>query len=147
MEMIRELKMEDTEEIKKMVLAIFSEEPWNDVWTDEQLHLYVLELIGGSNSLAFGLYKDDLLVGISLGRVRHWCRGTEYWIDEFGILPEEQNRGLGTDFLQMIERALLERDITEIVLLTERTVYACNFYKMNGFEEKEEQVFMAKSLG
>ena len=146
MEEIRELKLENTEEIENMVLAIFSKEPWNDVWTGEQLHLYVRELIGNNNSLAFGLYRDDLLVGISLGRVRHWCSGTEYWIDEFGIIPEIQNCGYGSAFLKMIEDFLLERGIANITLLTERTVYAYGFYEKNGFTDRKEMAFMAKRL-
>ena len=28
--------------------------------------------------LSLGLYEDGALIGIALGRVRHWCTGTEY---------------------------------------------------------------------
>lgn len=42
---IRELGLEQTEEIKRLMVEIFSKEPWNDMWADTQLHAYVLELI------------------------------------------------------------------------------------------------------
>lgn len=42
---IRELGLEQTEEIKRLMVKIFSKETWNDMWTDTQLHAYVLELI------------------------------------------------------------------------------------------------------
>ena len=31
---IRELGVENVEEIKKVILEIFSKPPWNDTWTD-----------------------------------------------------------------------------------------------------------------
>ncbi len=91
---IRELNVNNIDDIKNAILNIFSKDPWNDTWTEEQLHLYVLDLIENKNSLSFGFYENQNLVGISLGKVKHWCEGTEYWIEEFGILPEKQKSGL-----------------------------------------------------
>ena len=59
---IRELGLEQTEEIKRLMVEIFSKDPWNDMWTDTQLHAYVLELIGNRNSLSFGLYQGSALI-------------------------------------------------------------------------------------
>lgn len=42
---IRELNVNNIDDIKNAILNIFSKDPWNDTWTEEQLHLYVLELI------------------------------------------------------------------------------------------------------
>ena len=142
-----EIGLQNIEEIKRLIVGIFSRDPWNDRWTDEQLHLYVLELMGGASSLSLGLYEGDRLIGISLGRVKHWCAGTEYWIEEFGLVPERQGKGLGSEFLKDIERFIGEKGMTAMVLLTERTMPAYQFYKKNGFAEKEEQVFLAKEIG
>lgn len=89
---LKRLTIGDIETIKKLMLDIFSGEPWNDVWTDAQLHRYVSELTGAENSLSFGLYQEGVPVGLALGRVKSWCTGTEYWVDEFGVLPERQRR-------------------------------------------------------
>ncbi len=35
---IKELNVNDIEIIKDLMPGIFSKEPWNDEWTDEQLH-------------------------------------------------------------------------------------------------------------
>lgn len=42
---IREININYIDAIKKLMIDIFSKEPWNDTWTDAQLHLYVSELI------------------------------------------------------------------------------------------------------
>ena len=136
----------DIETIKKLMLDIFSGEPWNDVWTDAQLHRYVSELTGAENSLSFGLYQEGVPVGLALGRVESWCTGTEYWVDEFGVLPGRQRRGLGSAFLRAIEAELLTQGISQLVLLTGRTVPAYHFYRSNGFEEQTETVLFVKSI-
>ena len=124
---IRELSIDNIENIKKLMLDIFSGEPWNDVWTDKQLHAYVSELTGNKNSLSFGVYLDGNLIGMALGRIKSWYEGTEYWIEEFGILPDRQQSGIGSAFI-------------------EKNVPAYRFYKKNGFREKEENVFFVKAL-
>ena len=139
---LRELGIIQIEEIKTMIRSIFSEEPWNDIWTEPQLHQYVLELMHNSNPLLLGLYEEENLIGISLGRIKHWCGGTEYWIDEFGVLPEKQRQGAGSEFLKGIKDLLTKRGIGGIVLLTERTAPAYHFYRKSGFQEKEEWAFL-----
>ena len=124
------------------MVDIFSKEPWNDTWTDEQLHLYVSELIENKNSLSFGLFENDHMIGMALGHIKHWYEGTEYWIDEFGVLPEKQRQGAGSEFLKGIKDLLTKRGIGGIVLLTERTAPAYQFYRKSGFQEKEEWAFL-----
>ena len=99
-----------------------------------------------SRPLSFGFYENQNLVGISLGKVKHWCEGTEYWIEEFGILPEKQKSGLGSLFLTFIERVLKSKEVTSIVLLTENMVPAYTFYQKNGFKEQKETVFFSKKI-
>lgn len=144
---IRELNMSDIESVKRLMIDIFSVEPWNDVWTDDKLHTYIRELMGNENSLSFGVYQDEVLIGIALGRLKSWYEGTEYWIDEFGIASEMQCRGAGTKFLTELEYLLKGRGVKHIVLLTERSVPAYRFYLKNGFSEQQETVFFVKAIG
>lgn len=143
---VKTLTTAQAPEIRRLILEIFSGEPWNDVWSDEQLRRYVRELLTGSGALAWGLYEAGRLIGISLGRVKHWCAGTEYWIEEFGIQPQRQGRGLGSQFLAQVEELVREQGISEIVLLTQRTVPAYRFYQRHGFAQQPEQVFFTKEL-
>lgn len=143
---IRELTIANIEAIKTLMLGIFSKAPREDRWTNEQLHAYVSELIGNKNSLSFGAYKDEILIGMALGRVKSWYEGMEYWIDEFGILPEMQQSGLGTKFIHEIEQVLAGKGFAHIVLLTERNVPAYRFYQKNGFEEMANTVFFVKPI-
>ena len=120
--------------IKELFVNVFSNPPWNDYWSDEnQLHLYIQDLVGQSNSLTFGLFEGIELIGISMGHTIHWYTGTEYYINELCIATAKQEKGIGTMFLNMIENACRELELTHIFLLTENNVPAFEFYKKVDF--------------
>jgi len=144
---MKELDVEQIEEIKALFFNIFSNKPWIDDWSDSlQLHEYIEDLIGNNNSLSLGLFENNQLIGLSLGYIMHWCTGTEYYIFEFCIDTEKQGKGLGTDFLNKIEKFAESKKITHIFLQTERTVPAYDFYQKNGFSELKDHVSLFKNL-
>lgn len=144
---IRELDTRHAETIKSIIRETFSRPPWNDDWQDEQqLHRYILDLIDNKNSWSLGLYEDGQLIGVSLGRRKHWYTGTEYWIDDLAVLPQAQGQGRGARFMELIEAFAKEAGIAGIVLFTERGIPAYGLYVKRGFEERPERVFFEKRL-
>lgn len=142
---LRELSINEIEMIKRFFAAVFTQEPWNDDWSDEeQLHAYIMDLIGNRNSLAFGLFENDTMVGLSMGEIRHWFTGTEYFINEFCIKTEEQGRGLGSQFLAKIGEHIKAKGITHMFLLTDNDVPAFQFYQKNGFCHLKNSVALFK---
>lgn len=131
----------DTDRIKELFLSVFTHDPWNDDWSDtDQFDGYITDLTGNINSLAYGYFDGEKMIALSLGSIRHWYRGTEYYIDEFCVARELQGQGIGTAFLKDIERQLAENGIYAIFLQTERTVPAYWFYKNRGFIEMPDHV-------
>ena len=144
---LRKLDTDNFDRIKKFFVDVFTNEPWNDDWSnEEQLKGYIMDLIGNVNSLTLGYFIDDEMVGLSMGYIRHWYTGTEYYIDEFCICRNKQGIGIGTKFLKDVEQYIMNNGMTHIFLQTERIVPAYNFYKKNGFIELEEHVSFAKRL-
>lgn len=144
---IRKLNRDNIEEIKFIIEEAFSREPWNDDWSDAlQFHLYILDLIDNKNSLSIGLYDNGDLVGVSLGRIKHWYTGTEYWIDDLAILPKAQGHGCGSEFIDLIEDFIKKQGIVGIVLFTEKDIPAYGLYVKKQFDEKKERVFFEKHL-
>ncbi|MDE7278833.1 MAG: GNAT family N-acetyltransferase [Oscillospiraceae bacterium] len=133
--------------IRKLFASVFTKEPWNDDWSDEnQLRSYIHDLVGQDNSLTFGLYEGNELIGISMGHIKHWYTGTEYFIDELCISTENQGQGIGTLFVAEIENACRELGLTHLFLLTGKDVPVYKFYKKQGFFEAESMVAFAKDL-
>ncbi len=144
---LRQIGMAEKEQIKQLFKSVFMYEPWNDDWSDEQqLDQYIIDLIGQSNSLTYGLYDGDDLIGFSLGFIKHWFAGTEYIIDEFCIKKEKQGSGAGTFFMAAVEDAIKEKGMVHIFLQTDSGVPAYNFYKKNGFVELKTHVSFSKDL-
>ena len=144
---IKELTIEEIDIIKSFFKDVFMREPWNDDWSDdEQLHQYITDIIGNRNSLAFGLFEGEQLLGLALGNIKHWYAGTEFFVEEFCVKTEMQGRGLGTNFLSLLEECLKEKEIKTIFLMTGKEMPAFAFYKKNGFEEIINHVSLKKDI-
>ena len=141
------LTPQDKESITDLFRRVFTREPWNDDWSDsEQLAAYIDDLIGQSNSLTLGYLDGDRLVGLAMGRIKHWYEGTEYCIYEFCVDTEIQNQGFGSAFLIEIEAYLSQNDVRYLFLQTDRTVPAYKFYTCRGFFELIDNVSLAKKI-
>lgn len=149
MAIIKELDETYFDEIKELFRSVFMAPPWNDDWSDDnQLNEYLLDLMRVRTPLVLGLYDEAdeadenscILVGISIGNIKHWWGGTEYHIEELCIKTDRQGEGLGSQFFDLIEEYLKKRDISQIFLMTEKRVPAYDFYRNRGFEEIEGQV-------
>lgn len=143
----RKIGTNEKEIIRELFSGVFMSEPWNDDWSDrEQLDLYLSDLIGQNNSLTYGLFENGELIGVSMGHIKHWYSGTEYYIEELCIRTDKQGSGTGTYFLKEIEKAVKELGIVRIFLQTENNVPAYRFYQKNGFQELTEHVSFTKQL-
>lgn len=144
---IKKLGLENNSEIEELFVSVFTKEPWNDDWSNaSQLDLYIEDLTANRNSLTFGLYEGGDLVAVSMGHVKHWYSGTEYYIDELCVRTEKQGMGIGSEFLSEIENELKKIEINNIFLLTEKTVPAYDFYRNRSFHELNDMVAFAKKL-
>ena len=144
---LKRLSIDDKEAVKEVFVSVFTQEPWNDDWSDqEQLDMYITDLTGQGYSLTYGLYDADELIGISMGYIKHWYSGTEYIINELCIKTERQGAGAGTFFLSEIEKAIKELGLKQIFLLTDSNVPAYEFYKKNGYTELTTNVSFAKTV-
>lgn len=133
--------------IKMLFINTFSNEPWNDDWSDEeQLNLYIRELTSQDNSLVYGLFDSNELIGLSMGHVRHWYTDTEYFIDELCISTSRQGSGAGTFFVKMIETDCRKFGINQIFLLTDKNVPAFQFYRKRGFSHLEQLAALVKNI-
>ena len=143
----KELSIKNFDEITFIFKEVFTKEPWLDDWSDDnQLNEYLLDIMGMRNPLIYGFYLNQKLIGISIGHIRHWYSGTEYYIEQFCILTDEQKKGYGTTFINQIQKLLLQKDIHVIYLNTERNKPAYNFYKKLGYIELSENTSFYKEF-
>lgn len=141
------LSADDIHMIKTFFRDVFTAEPWCDDWSDDaQLTAYITDLIGNRNSLTYGLYRGEEIAGLSMGHIKHWYKGTEYFIDEFCIRTDLQGQGLGSVFMAEIEESLAQMNIHAIFLLTGRDMPAYEFYRKRDFMELADLVPFARNF-
>lgn len=134
-------------EMAALFKKAFEREPWNDNWSNEaQLTEYMKEISGGFHPLNYGLIKDGKLIAVSIGQIKHWWQGTEYYLDELFVDPDEQGQGTGSRFLQMIEVDVKKRGLGGIFLQTDNDKPAYGFYQRRHFKELTEHVSFFKQL-
>ena len=144
---LKVLSIKDKEIVTALFKDVFTNEPWNDDWSDTvQLDAYITDLTGQSYSLTLGYFDGDRMAALSMGYIKHWYSGTEYIINEFCVDRLLQGKGIGSSFLKAIEAYLAEHKISQIFLLTDRNVPAYSFYQHNGFTEEISNVAFAKRV-
>ena len=133
--------------IRTLFYSVFTKEPWNDDWSDEnQLTHYIHDLVGQNTSLTYGLFDGTELIGVSMGHIKHWYTGTQYCIDELCVSTARQGQGIGTLFLEEIGKACKESGIRHLFLLTEDNVPAYEFYQKQGFYQLKHNAAFAREL-
>lgn len=143
----RQLTPERFEEIKVFFRDVFTNEPWNDDWSDDgQLTMYITELICSANSLTYAMYDGEEMAALSMGHIKHWYSGTEYYIEELCVRTDLQGKGIGTAFVEHIESSLRDMGIKHIFLQTGKNMPAYEFYLRRGFAELTEHVSFAKDV-
>ena len=101
---LRKLTVADREIITELFRDVFTNEPWNDDWSDgDQLYAYITDLTGQSYSLTFGYFDGDQLVALSMGYIRHWYSGTEYYVDELCVARHLQGKELAAGSSRLLK--------------------------------------------
>lgn len=141
------LEDSDLDQVAELFKKTFEREPWNDNWSDSaQLSEYLKELTHGYHALNFGLISDGKLCAVSIGQIKHWWQGTEYYLDELFVDPDYQGRGIGSHFLEMIEAESKKRGLSGIFLQTDNDKPAYGFYVRRGFKELPTHVSFYKEI-
>ena len=134
-------------EIAELFRKTFGSEPWNDDWSDtEQLLEYIREITHGYHALNYGIIRDGKLCAVSIGQVKHWWQGLEYYLDELFVDPDCQGQGIGSRFLRFIEEDIKKRGLAGIYLETDNDKPAYRFYQDRGFNELTGHVSLFKEI-
>jgi aminoglycoside 6'-N-acetyltransferase I len=113
-----------------------------------QITDYVSSMMAMNTFIGYRLTNraSNELIGLSLGFIKPWYQGKEYVVDTFLITGTHQGKGLGSTFLEMIKEDLLKKEIPTILLDTEESMPAADFYKKNGFKPLPDNVSYYLSL-
>ncbi|MCF1584341.1 GNAT family N-acetyltransferase [Tetragenococcus koreensis] len=133
------------EECVDLFIATFSKEPWNDVYESrKQVFTFFENHINNNYFVGYVLKENNTVIALSIGTKKPWIKGMEYYIDQFCVKTNFQGRGVGSEFLFLIETDIKKKGRNAIILNTDKGFPSESFYLKNGFQLLEETVFLAK---
>lgn len=147
MENIVVTRMEENmiEESVDLFISTFTKEPWNDVYESrEQVREFFKNHFANNYFLGYVISVDGKIKGLSIGVIKPWIEGLEYYIDQFCIDYDLQGKGLGSKFIKEIEIDIKKEGLNGIILNTENDFPSFKFYKKNGFKSLGDLVVMVK---
>jgi aminoglycoside 6'-N-acetyltransferase I len=129
---IRELTKDDLFDCAILYKEVFSDEPWNEQWTEsralERLN-YLFSLPGFVGLIA----KSEIVLAMALGNIEPFHSGPMFSLRELCVKKNFQGKCIGRNLLSALELRLLAAHVTLIHANTDLNTSAAGFYKKLGF--------------
>lgn len=134
------------QECIELYIKTFSKEPWFETNNKSDVERYYLNMYQNNKFIGYVYKNNERIIAQSIGFLKAFIKGEEYYIDQFCVDYNYQGKGLGSCFMDEIKKDLIKKDIHYIILTTEPDYPAYDFYIKNGLECLENLRFLATEL-
>ena len=124
---IKRLNHNDIPSLAVAMAASYSEEPWNENWTLKKAERRIQAILGNFEAMGLAAFEDDKIIGAALGYVDPYAEEDFFFVSELFVIPEKKKQGLGKQLLAELEKALKEKKLNVIQLIS--IDYNETFYK------------------
>jgi aminoglycoside 6'-N-acetyltransferase I len=133
--------------VDEMVLA-YRSAPWNERWTIEEGKQRFMAILAKKFSYGYVALDNESnqIIATCVGHLEYYLDKVIYWIDDFSVRTDYQDKGIGTGFLFYVKKEMKRLKVTEIRLMTLRDYPSEKFFKSNGFDSNRESVQLKITL-
>lgn len=142
---IVKMSEEHMEECVDLFIDVFTKAPWYDTYSSrEQVVDFFQNHMNNNYFAGYVLKEHGRIIALSLGMKKPWINGMEYYVDQFCVETTWQGKGVGSYFLELIEKEIRTEKMNAIILNTEKGFPSEMFYLKNGFKIIDGLIVLAK---
>ena len=143
------LRFRDYSELKRMMHALYIEDPVNELITDKKIAKTFKELRRNPCKGKIIIFeKDNVIIGYSV-LIFYWSNeygGDILHIDELYVKPEYRERGAATCFFKHIAKTYRDKIVAVQLEVSSSNTRAMNYYLKLGFK-RTRNVHLTHTLG
>ena len=127
---IKQINQNDIPALAVAMAAAYSEDPWNENWTQEKAERRVHAILGNFEAMGLAAFEDGKINGAVLGYVDPYAEEDFFFVSELFVIPGKKKQGIGKQLLAELENKLKEKNVIVVQLIS--IDYNEIFYKKCG---------------
>jgi ribosomal protein S18 acetylase RimI-like enzyme len=139
---IRKIEEKDLEALVNLFVSVFNSKPWSENWTKEWAYERLNIIFNSYRFYGYIAEVDDIPFGAVFSRIGSYKGELELEVLEMFVSNQQQRQGIGAALLDELKLQSKKYGIVCVVLQTDKTTFAKDFYLKYGFKGHDENLLM-----